>query len=217
MVLVQREMPYRRFNPGWPLSVLLLLLVVATVMVPLAAQSNHATTLIEGGAWHLHSRVPLGFESLLLLPSRIPVELLASAEVPEFEGWTLASRERRVVLLDAHGRPVETLPKSVTFRVTVGTHNRLLGSDPMPFDSTKTLNEFLLDMHFHLQVFRGMQMRQLEPVRTWMIGVPLAEASDERIYRSTFDLDSVRPDDRLVLLVTDGNGTRLTKFHLEFL
>ena len=210
-------MPYRRFNPGLPLSILVLLLGFATVMVPLAAQSNHATTLLEGGAWHLHSRVPLGFESLLLRPSRIPVELLASAEVPEFEGWTLASKERRVVLLDADGRPVQTLPKSITFRITVGKRNRFIGSDPVPFDSTKTLNEFLLDMHFHLQVFRGMQMRQLEPVRTWMIGIPLEETSDERIYRSTFNLDGVRPDDRLVLLVTDGNGTRLTKFHLEFL
>jgi len=210
-------MPYRRFNPGLPLSILVLLLGFATVMIPVAAQSNHANTLLEGGAWHLHSRVPLGFESLLLRPSQIPVELLASAEVPEFEGWTLASRERRVVLLDADGRPVQTLPKSITFRITVGTRNRLFDSDPMPFDSTKTLNEFLLDMHFHLQVFRGMQMRQLEPVRTWMIGVPLEETSDERIYRSTFSLDGVRPDDRLVLLVTDGKGTRLTKFHLEFL
>ena len=50
-----------------------------------------------------------------------------------------------------------------------------------------------------------------------MIGVPLDETSDERIYRSTFNLDGVRPDDRLVLLVTDGKGARLTKFHLEFL
>jgi len=210
-------MPYRRFNPGLPLSILVLLLGFATVMIPVAAQSNHANTLLEGGAWHLHSRVPLGFESLLLRPSRIPVELLASAEVPEFEGWTLASRERRIVLLDGDGRPVQTLPKSITFRITAGTRTRFFDSDPMPFDSTKTLNEFLLDMHFHLQVFRGMQMRQLEPVRTWMIGVPLEETSDERIYRSTFSLDGVRPDDRLVLLVTDGKGTRLTKFHLEFL
>ena len=60
-------------------------------------------------------------------------------------------------------------------------------------------------------------MRQLEPVKTWIIGVPESEASDERVYRSTFALEDVRPEDRIVLLVTDGNGARLTKFHLEFL
>ena len=54
-------------------------------------------------------------------------------------------------------------------------------------------------------------------MKTWIIGVPESEASDERVYRSTFALEDVRPEDRIVLLVTDGNGARLTKFHLEFL
>lgn len=47
--------------------------------------------------------------------------------------------------------------------------------------------------------------------------VPADEASDERIYGTSFSLGDVRADDRIVLLVTDGKGTRLTKFHLEFL
>lgn len=126
-------------------------------------------------------------------------------------------REKRVVLLDASGRDVEQLPKSITFRITVGTRDKFVDSNPVPFDYAKSLNDFLLDMHFQVQVFRGMQMQQLEPVKTWLIGVPADEASDERVYRSTFNLEGVRPDDRIVLLVTDGNGARLTKFHLEFL
>ena len=95
---------------------------------------------------------------------------------------------------------------SITFRVTVGTRDKFIDSNPLPIDCEKTLNDFLLDMHFQLQVFRGMEMRSLEPLKTWMIGVPADEASDERIYRSTFDLRDVRPDDRLVLLVSDGSG-----------
>ena len=156
-------------------------------------------------------------DALLLQPSRISVQILASVEVPEFEGWTLTHREQKLVLLDAAGSAVKALPKSITFRVTAGTRDKIGDSDPMPIECSKTLNDFLLDMHFHVQVFRGMEMQQFEPVKTWMIGVPPDEASDERIYRSTFNLGDVRPDDRIVLLITDGNGARLTKFHLEFL
>src|SRR5690349_2498963 len=123
-------MPYRRFNPGSRLSVGVLLLLLSVVILPLVAQSNHAATLLAGGgAWHLHSRVPLGFEAVLLRPSRLGVQIIASAEVPEFEGWTLTARENKVVLLDAAGRPVQALPKSITFRVTVGTRDRFFDSN----------------------------------------------------------------------------------------
>ena len=211
-------MHYSRFNPNSRLRVAAVVLVLAFMIVPLRAQSNHAATLLGGGTWHLHSRVPLGFEGLLLQPSRLSVEILASAEVPEFEGWALTERENKIVLLDATGHPVQVLPKSMTFRVTVGTRDKfVLDSAAMPVDCTKTLNEFLLDMHFQVQVFRGMEMHLFEPVKTWMIGVPAEETSDERVYRSTFDLQDVRPEDRIVLLITDSDGNRLTKFHLEFL
>jgi hypothetical protein len=211
------KMPHSRFNLGSRLSGGTVLMLLSVVILPLAAQSNHIATLLEGGTWHLHSRIPLGNDALLLRPSRLAVQILASAEVPEFEGWTLTEQRKGLVLLDASGRPVETLPTSITFRVTVGTREKFVDSHPMPLDCTKTLNDFLLDMHFQVQVFRGMQMRQMEPVRTWMIGVPADEASDERVYRSTFNLEGVRPDDRIVLLITDGSGARLSKFHLEFL
>ena len=217
MLLVGGKMRYRSFKPSLRLTVGALLLLVATVILPLAAQSNHAATLLAGGAWHLHARVPLGFEALLLRHSRVPIQILASAEVPEFEGWTLTHREDKLVLLDAAGRPVQSLPRSITFRVTVGTRDKIGDSNPMPTECTKSLNDFLLDMHFQVEVFRGMEMQQFEPVKTWMIGVPQNEASDERIYRSTFNLEDIHPNDRIVLLITDGSGARLTKFHLEFL
>jgi hypothetical protein len=60
-------------------------------------------------------------------------------------------------------------------------------------------------------------MREIHPTRAWMIGIPSDEPSDERIYRVSFNFDDVRTSDRVVLLVRDGNGARLTKFHLEFL
>ena len=210
-------MQHRSVKPWLPPSFATVLVLLLLWISPLGAQSNHTSSQLMAGTWHLHSRVPLGYDSLLLNPARLGVQILASVEAPEFEGWTLTERHNKLVLLDASERPVRLLPKSITFRVTVGTRDKFVDSNPMPIDYTKPLNDFLLDMHFQLQVFRGIEMRRLEPVKTRMIGVPADEASDERVYRSTFNLEDVRPDDRIVLLLTDGNGKRLTKFHLEFL
>ena len=60
-------------------------------------------------------------------------------------------------------------------------------------------------------------MREALPVKVTMIGVPGEEPSDERIYHVSFNLGEIRPDDRIVLLLLDGSGQRLSKFHLEFL
>jgi hypothetical protein len=75
----------------------------------------------------------------------------------------------------------------------------------------------LLDLHFTVQIFRGMEMHEVQPTRSWMIGIPADEPSNERIYRTSFNFEDLRPDDRIALLVTDGRGRRLSKFHLEFL
>ncbi|HVH89658.1 MAG TPA: hypothetical protein VM912_23275 [Terriglobales bacterium] len=186
-----------------------------TVVLP--AQSNHAAALLAGGVWRLHSRVPLGSDRLLLQPSQRRVEILATAEAPALEGWTLEGKNSQAVLLDASHAPVRALPSSMTFRVTVTARERLVDSDPLPINWSKTVDDFLLDMHFRVQIFRGLERREVEPQKTWMIGIPAAEPAEERIYRSSFNLGDVRPDDRIVLLVTDGSGNRLSKFHLEFL
>jgi hypothetical protein len=150
-------------------------------------------------------------------PARRPVQVLATAEAPQFEGWKLESRHENAVLLDVSGKPVTELPRVINFRVTVSARDRVIDSNPLPVETTKDLNQFLLDVHFRLQVFRGMNMRELGPVSTKLIGIPADELSDERIYRASFDIGSVRPDDRIVLLITDGAGNRISKFHLEFL
>jgi len=202
-----------------PSSTLLLALSVAvfTLILPCRGQSNRAVELASDGTWHFHSHIPLGADSLLLQPANKTVEMLASAEAPAFAGWTLQVRNRQPVLLDSAGHDVQALPRSITFRVTVSAQNKLANPDPMRLDCAKSLDDFLLDLHFRVQVFRGMQMRTVTPTRQWLIGVPADESSDERIYRVSFNLGNVRPDDRVVLLVTDGAGTRITKFHLEFL
>jgi hypothetical protein len=197
---------------------LTIVLCVATAFLPLAAQSNRAMLLSAGGVWHLHAHIPLGSDALLLEPAHHTIQMLASVECPQFEGWSLASRNDEPILLDAAGKAVKQLPQSVVFRVTVLKGAAKSNSEnPIPLEYSNPTNQLLLDVHFRVQIFRGMRMLEIAPKRTWLIGVPASEDSDERIYRTSFDWGDVRPDDRIVLLVTDGEGTRLTKFHLEFL
>lgn len=183
----------------------------------LRAQSNHAVILRTEGTWHLHARIPLGTDTLRLQQSNRLITLLATAESPEFEGWSLEGGRSTPVLLDVSHKPVHALPKSISFRVTASTRERVDDTNPLSVDSTETLDQFLLGLHFRVQVFRGMEKREVDPASTRLIGVPADEQSDERIYRATFNLGDVRPDDRIVLLVLDSAGQRLSKFHLEFL
>lgn len=169
------------------------------------------------GTWHLRGHIPLGVEALELEPAHRVVQLLASAESPAFAGWKLTLNGQRPVLLDSSDKEVRALPGTITFRVSASTRTTLMDSNPMPFNCAQDPAQFLLGLHFSVEVFRGMQMRTVHPARQRLIGVPADEPSDERIYRVSFDLGDVRPDDRIVLLVTDTSGTRLTKFHLEFL
>lgn len=202
---------------AWPGRLLIASLVFLIAIAPSSAQSNRSLVLASDGAWHLRSHIPLGADALVLEPSHRLVQVMATAEAPGFAGWTLRTQGQHPVLLDGSGQRVQSLPRSITFRVTVSARNNFSSSDSMPFTSTKSLDEFLLDMHFSVQIFRGIEMRPVNATRQWMIGIPADESADERIYRASFDLGDARPDDRIVLLVTDGSGARITKFHLEFL
>jgi hypothetical protein len=180
-----------------------LLLMMSVAVLTLSAQSNRTQMLTSQGTWHLHSRIPLGSDAILLQPSHRLVAILATAEAPEFEGWDLKQRDSKPVLLDVAGKQVKALPKTISFRVTVSTRDKFATSGPMPFECSKSLNDFLLDMHFEMQIFRGMEMRQVKPIKAEMIGIPADEPSEERIYRATFTLEDVHPDDRIVLVLTD--------------
>src|SRR5579859_5053254 len=104
--------------------------MVAAALVPLGAQSNRSLLLLDGGTWHLHSRIPLGSDALLLQPEHRVVSILATAEASEFEGWNLTAQRQQPVLVDRAGEPVRELPKSIIFRVTIGTRDKLTDGAP---------------------------------------------------------------------------------------
>ena len=214
MPLTPQLQKTRRISTVTAAAIVVMMLAASAIVL---AQSNHTVMLMTGGTWHLHKRIPLGSDALLLQPAHRPIQILATAEAPQFEGWRLESRQGSPVLLDVSGKPVQELPRIINFRVTVSARDKIIDSNPLPIESSKDLNDFLLDIHFRLQIFRGMEMRELQSVATKMIGIPSDEPADERIYRVSFDIGNAKPDDRIVLLIIDGSGDRLSKFHLEFL
>src|ERR1051326_6753577 len=78
--------------------------------------------------FRFHSVVPLGMESLELLPSHRLVNLLASATSSQFEGMERRPSRGHVVLLSDRGRNVRYFPEQVDFRVSATTEG--LGRRP---------------------------------------------------------------------------------------
>lgn len=146
--------------------------------------------------------------------------LLATAESPQFEGWRVRDDGTRKVVVGADGLPVRFYPRHVSFRVTAtAMRPKLLMIDSQGTLnlSEASLNSFLLNVHFRLLVFRGLEVERLEPQGVKMLGMPADVPYGERVYGIAFDLPHpISMEDRVVLEVLSPTGTRLCKFHLDF-
>ena len=196
--------------------VVLALLVLAMSSPALPATAAHPDTNVE---WEFHPLLPLGYEAVQLLPAKDAVVLFASAQATQWDGWRRVRQTGGKQVLDRDGAPVAVFPRTLDFRVTAsarGVRAPLLES-VSPFQSSAPLNDFLLGLHFRLLVHRGLDVTQIAPVTVKGLGVPDDVPYDERIYRVSFELPSIPLSDRLVLEVLAPDGTRVCKFHLEFL
>jgi hypothetical protein len=191
------------------------LLLTATLMLPLAAAGQAGPS--PDMALEFHSVVPLGVDTFRLQPANQVVNILASAQSPQLEGVRLIGQGSRRVALDSHGAQLRTYPRQVTFRVTASARSKSLEDRPTPVDAGTDLNQYLLSLRFRLKVFRGLEYRELKPVRTELVGVPADVPYDERIYNLVFNLDQVAVEERIMLEVYDSTGERLTRFHLELM
>jgi hypothetical protein len=180
-------------------------------------------TLLAGAAQdsqdvvtEFHSIVPLGMEPILLEPGHQPIALFVSAESPQFEGVKRIGDAPGAALVRADQR-VRHYPSQIAFRITATQRFALvpLGDKPFPIETNVALNDFLLNMHYELKIFRGLESRTLEPAAVKVIGIPADVPSNERIFRVLFNIDQVPIADRIVLEVLTPDGDRMCKFHLD--
>jgi len=167
--------------------------------------------------FRFHSVVPLGMESLELLPSHRLVNLLASATSSQFEGMERRPSRGHVVLLSDRGRNVRYFPEQVDFRVSATTEGHGFDPDPLPVETQIAPGEFMLGLHFRLKVFHGLDSFYLEPESVEQIGEPADVPASERIYVAHFTLRNLPVTDRILLEVLDPSGQRITRFHLDLL
>lgn len=166
-----------------------------------------------------HAAVPLGAERIDLSSGRT-MYILATAESPRFEGWRARDTGSQKLLLRADGSPVHFYPQHLEFRLTATA----MRPDLLSIDSygrlnlsAAEINSYLLTLGFRLLVFHGLQVTQVVPETTHLIGMPAEINYDERVYQIAFDLPhAVSTDDRIVLEVLSPGGSRLCKFHLDF-
>lgn len=167
--------------------------------------------------FRFHSIVPLGMESLELLPSRSMVNLLASATSAQFEGMERKPSRGHVVLLSSRGGSVRRFPEQVDFRISATTEGKAFDPDPLQIQTQIAPSEFLLALHFRLKVFHGLESFYIEPDSVEQIGEPADVPASERIYIAHFALRNLPTTDRILLEVLDPSGERVTRFHLDLL
>jgi hypothetical protein len=196
-----------------PVWAVVSILVLGCTLVLSAEKPTPSTD--EGIFW-LRAPLPLGNEEYRLKNAKKDFYIMASLENSSMDGVRVDRSRGRVYSAD--GTPLRNYPPVLEFRVSAsGMDDRLLGGKGSELDSKDTLNSYLLNLRFQLKVFRGLEMKELEPLSVKLIGVPADTPYDERIYRVSFELPDIPVDDRIVLNVLSPNGECLSKFHLQLL
>jgi len=182
----------------------------------LVLSAEKPTPSPDEGIFWLRAPLPLGNEEYRLKNAKKDFYIMASLENSSMDGVRVDRSRGRVYSAD--GTPLRNYPPVLEFRVSAsGMDDRLLGGKGSELDSKDTLNSYLLNLRFQLKVFRGLEMKELEPLSVKLIGVPADTPYDERIYRVSFELPDIPVDDRIVLNVLSPNGECLSKFHLQLL
>jgi hypothetical protein len=195
------------------IGAVLLILTVAIVPVVRADDKRDKRLTVEV----IKPQIPLGIEGFFMRPARRSLYLMGTAISPFFGGWRLVGSGPRRFVVGADGVPVQYFPSRVQFRITamaVDTPTLLVDRDML--DVSEEPNQFLLNLHFRLKVFRGLEVRNIVPDAVEMIGMPADVRYNERVYRLSYTLPAIPIEDRIVLEVLRPDDTRICKFHLEF-
>ncbi len=191
----------------------LLLLGFCFLAVVGAAQEAQQTVF-----WY-RSPVSMGSEGFKQSSTKRLFYLLASAENVEFQGLKVTRKSVGGTVLTPQGSQLAVYPSTLNFRVTASTIDAQMfaGSSPIQVSDDTDLNALLLSLHYRLKVYRGLKMTVLQPSSVKLIGIPADTPANERIYRISFNTDSIPVDARLCLEIFSPKGEKLTRMHLELL
>jgi hypothetical protein len=163
-------------------------------------------------------RTPMGGDSLILLPAKKRIQLVATLESKELEGVRQIRYGSDEFLRGPDGEPFRFYPRELKFRFSIGAKVTYLEKDPSPIQTKDSPDDFQSNLRFQLKLFEGLKVQVIEPEEAKIIGVPKNIPYDERIYSVRFKLPHDVPShERLKLEVFDRNGTQIAKFQVQLL
>ena len=166
-------------------------------------------------SFRFHSRTPMGSETLLLLPAKVPFHMFLTLESPELQNAVLTRTAAGNHLLDSDGHEITQWPHEIVLRFTTSGRDHALYEGPLEVETPQTLDELQSTLHFRLKVFHGLAERELSPDSIQVLGVPLDTPSDERIYLLRFKLGELPIEDRLMFEVMNKDMKRIAKFGVQ--
>ena len=183
-----------------------ILLIVAGLA--LAASASNVAKSAPG----LRSNMPVGYDVMLLKPSKATLSLIGLIECPELEGAQHVLEGSRAKLVSADGSTVKEFPQRFSFRITASLKKVFLDVPIASIEIPDDPQELLLHLKFRVRAYHGLDVREVEPQSVEMIGVPADVPYDERVYRININAGNLPITDRMVLEIFSPEGKLLTHF-----
>jgi hypothetical protein len=183
-----------------------LLLIVASLA--LAASARNAPKSAPG----LRSNMPIGYDVMLLKPSKATLSLIGLIECPELEGAQHVLEGSKAKLVSSDGSTVKEFPQRFSFRITASLKKVFLDGPIASIELPDDPQELLLHLKFRVRAYHGLEVREVEPQSIEMIGVPADVPYDERVYRININAGNLPITDRMVLEISSPEGKLLTHF-----
>lgn len=199
-----------------PRTIRCLAMVLLSLVTALAGLAQIPNSDNPNQVFWMRTPLPLGAEQINLKPSGQHFLLLGCVEDHRFDRLQVSRVRRSPFVIDAAGDVWTHYPDEITFRVTASAiDSGMMQVDSQNIHESGDLNSFLLGLRFRLKSFRGLQMKEVQPISVKLIGVPADVPYQERVYRVSFDTGEFLVSDRLVMEVLSPKGQLLSRFHLE--
>jgi hypothetical protein len=160
----------------------------------------------------LHSNIPVGYDVMLLKPSKATLSLIGLIECPELEGAQHVSEGSRSKLISSDGSTVKEFPQHFSFSITASLRKVFVDPPVKSIDLPDDPQVLLLHLKFRVRAYHGLEVREVEPQSIEMIGVPADVPYDERVYRININAENLPITDRMVVEILSPEGKLLTHF-----